>query len=71
MIRCFYKKGMIYMGKKSDAHGGNGDIFFSEDNLTATKRLRNTSTKEKINRYKREVEVMQTLQIKKIPNIVI
>ena len=58
------------MGKKSDAHGGNGDIFFSEDNLTATKRLRNTSTKEKINRYKREVEVMQTLQIKKIPNIV-
>lgn len=58
------------MGKKRDAYGGNGDIFFSEDNLTATKYLRNTSSKEKINRFKRELEVMQTFISQKVPNIV-
>ena len=58
------------MEKKRDAYGGNGDIFFSDDNLTATKCLRNRSTKEKINRYKREIDVMQSLMEKQIPNIV-
>jgi len=58
------------MGKERDAHGGNGDIYFSDDNLTATKILRNNSSTEKINRFKREVEVMQTLAERKISNIV-
>ena len=58
------------MGKKRDAHGGNGDIFFSEDHLTATKYLRNNSSTEKIRRYKRELEVMQSFIDQKIPNIV-
>ena len=58
------------MGKERDAHGGNGDIYFSDDNLTATKILRNNSSTEKINRFKREVEIMQTLAERKIPNIV-
>lgn len=58
------------MGKKRDAYGGNGDIFFSDDRLTATKCLRNRSSIEKIQRFKRETEVMQSLSVKKIPNIV-
>lgn len=58
------------MKKKSDAHGGNGDVFFDYENQTATKRLRNTSTPEKISRYKREVEVMELLREKHISNIV-
>lgn len=58
------------MGKKRDAHGGNGDIFFSEDHLTATKYLRNNSNKEKIKRYQRELEVMQSFIDRKIPNVV-
>ena len=43
------------MSKKRDAYGGNGDIFFSDDNLTATKLLRNRSSLEKIKRFKREI----------------
>jgi len=58
------------MNKKRDAYGGNGDIYFSEDNLTATKCLRNRSSIEKINRYKREVEVMKGFSQNKIDNIV-
>ena len=58
------------MKKKRDAYGGNGDIYFSDDNLTATKILRNKSTSEKINRFKREVEVMKSLANRNIPNIV-
>ena len=58
------------MRKKSDAHGGNGDVFFDYENQTATKRLRNTSTPEKISRYKREVEVMELLRERHISNIV-
>lgn len=58
------------MGKKRDAFGGNGDIFFSDDGLTATKCLRNRSSIEKIQRFKREAEVMQSLAEQKISNIV-
>ena len=58
------------MKNKRNAFGGNGDIFFSEDNLTATKILRNTSSKEKIKRFKREVDVMNALSSQHIPNIV-
>lgn len=58
------------MNKEPDAKGGNGNIYFSDDGLTAIKRLRNTSTAEKIARYKREVEVMQSLSAQGIPNIV-
>lgn len=58
------------MKKKRNAFGGNGDIYFSDDNLTATKILRNRSSIEKIERFKREVEVMNELASKHIPNIV-
>jgi len=58
------------MRKKRDAFGGNGDIFFSDDNLTATKILRNRSSPEKIERFKREVGVMKSLAERNIPNIV-
>lgn len=58
------------MSKKRDAYGGNGDIFFSDDNLTATKLLRNRSSLEKIKRFKREIEIMQMLSEKRIPNVV-
>lgn len=58
------------MNKEPDAKGGNGNVYFSEDGLTATKCLRNTSTTEKIARYKREVEVMQSLRVRSLPNIV-
>ncbi len=58
------------MRKTRDAYGGNGDIYFSDDGTTATKYLRNSSSVEKIGRYKRETEVMKELASKKIPNIV-
>ena len=58
------------MKNKRNAFGGNGDIYFSDDNLTATKILRNRSSIEKIERFKREVEVMNALASKHIPNIV-
>lgn len=58
------------MKKKRDAYGGNGDIYFSDDNLTATKILRNRSSSEKLDRFKREVEVMKSLAERNIPNIV-
>jgi len=58
------------MSNKPNAKGGNGDIYFSDDGLSATKFLRNTSSSEKVARYKREIEVMQSLQQRQIPNIV-
>lgn len=58
------------MSKKPDASGGNGDIFFDLENRTATKYLRNTSTKERTKRFRKEQEVLKEISEKKIPNIV-
>lgn len=55
---------------KPDAYGGNGDIFFSDDGKKAKKVLRNTSSREKLIRFKRELEFFQDQSKKKIPNIV-
>ena len=55
--------------KKVDVKGGNGDIIFNEDG-TATKYLRNKSSKEKIERFKKELSVLDLLSKKGIPNIV-
>lgn len=45
------------MKVKPDKQGGNSDIYFIED-LKARKYLRNTSSKEKIERFKLELEIM-------------
>ncbi|MBS3987300.1 MAG: protein kinase family protein [Erysipelothrix sp.] len=57
------------MNKKADRIGGNGDIFFT-DVGTAKKFLRNTSSIEKIQRFSKELNVVEELSKSKIPNIV-
>ena len=47
-----------------------GNIFFDEEEKTATKFLRNTSSKEKIDRFKLEQKVLKELAKEQIPNIV-
>lgn len=54
----------------ADAKGGNGDVFFDLENGTATKRLRNTSSPEKIQRFKKELDVLDNFRTIEIPNIV-
>ena len=56
--------------KKVDAKGGNGNIFFDTEEGTATKYLRNTSSKEKIERFKREQIVLSEIAMHQISNIV-
>ncbi|VYT61606.1 Serine/threonine-protein kinase PknK [Clostridium paraputrificum] len=58
------------MTKKPDVSGGNGNIFFDLENQTATKYLRNTSSKERIERFKQEQRVLKELSKKPVPNIV-
>lgn len=58
------------MNRKADIKGGNGDIIFNDNEGTATKFLRNTSTPEKISRFKRELDVLQKISKDPIPNIV-
>jgi len=58
------------MNGKPDASGGNGDVYFDHENETATKYLRNTSTKERVERFKRELKVLEQLSTNEIPNIV-
>ena len=58
------------MGKKVDKQGGNGDIVFIQETNTVRKFLRNTSTKDKIPRFKRELEIFQDICKNPIPNIV-
>lgn len=57
------------MAKKPDAKGGNGDIIYT-DAGTARKYLRNTSSPDKVLRFKRELEVLQEICKNPIPNIV-
>lgn len=58
------------MTRKADIKGGNGDVIFNEENGTARKYLRNTSTREKVSRFKQELSVFKELCKHPIPNIV-
>jgi Protein kinase domain. len=58
------------MKKKPDISGGNGNVFFDMENQTATKYLRNTSSIERIERFKLELMVLKELSTQPIPNIV-
>lgn len=58
------------MARKADVKGGNGDVVFNAETGTARKYLRNTSTAEKVSRFKRELSVFQELCKSPIPNIV-
>lgn len=57
------------MAKKPDAKGGNGDIIYTSTG-TARKYLRNTSSPDKVLRFKRELEVLQEMCKNPISNIV-
>lgn len=56
--------------KKVDAKGGNGDITFDLENGTATKYLRNTSSKDKVQRFEKELDTLMKISPIEIPNIV-
>lgn len=58
------------MARKVDVKGGNGDVIFNAETGTARKYLRNTSTAERVSRFKRELTVFQELCKNPIPNIV-
>lgn len=47
------------MARKADVKGGNGDVVFDTETGTARKYLRNTSTVEKVARFKRELAVFR------------
>lgn len=53
-----------------DKKGGNGNIYFDNEKNTATKYLRNTSSLEKIQRFRQELSVLKELNSDNIPNIV-
>lgn len=58
------------MANKLVIQGGNGNIEFNNEFGTARKYLRNTSSKDKIPRFKRELEVFQELCKTPVPNVV-
>lgn len=57
------------MNKKPDKQGGNSDIYFI-GNSRAKKYLRNTSSKEKIERFKLELEIMALFKNNHIDGII-
>lgn len=57
------------MKVKPDKKGGNSDIYFIED-LKARKYLRNTSSKEKIERFKLELEIMGLFKDKHVDGVI-
>lgn len=57
------------MKVKPDKQGGNSDIYFIED-LKARKYLRNTSSKEKIERFKLELEIMGLFKDKHVEGVI-
>lgn len=57
------------MNKKPDEKGGNSNIYFTEDSK-AKKYLRNNSSKEKIDRFKLELEIMKFFKDNPIDGIV-
>ncbi|MEG0249414.1 MAG: protein kinase [Peptostreptococcus sp.] len=58
------------MARKADVKGGNGDIIFNIEAGTARKYLRNTSTLERVQRFKRELDLFQEICKHPIPNVV-
>lgn len=58
------------MARKADVKGGNGDVVFNAEAGTARKYLRNTSTLERVQRFKRELDVFREICKRPIPNIV-
>lgn len=58
------------MARKADAKGGNGDVIFDLEKGTATKYLRNTSSKDKVIRFKNELSILNKISTIDIPNIV-
>ena len=57
------------MDKKPDKKGGNSNIYFTEDSK-AKKFLRNNSSKEKIDRFKLELEIMRFFKDNPIDGVV-
>lgn len=57
------------MNKKPDEKGGNSNIYFTEDSK-AKKYLRNNSSKEKIDRFKLELEIMRYFKDNPIDGVV-
>lgn len=57
------------MDKKPDEKGGNSNIYFIEDSK-AKKFLRNNSSKEKIDRFKLELEIMRFFKDNPIDGVV-
>ena len=57
------------MYKKPDEKGGNSNIYFTEDSK-AKKFLRNNSSKEKIDRFKLELEIMRFFKDNPIDGVV-
>ena len=57
------------MTKKPDEKGGNSNIYFTEDSK-AKKYLRNNSSKEKIDRFKLELEIMRFFKDNPIDGVV-
>lgn len=57
------------MDKKPDEKGGNSNIYFTEDSK-AKKFLRNNSSKEKIDRFKLELEIMRYFKDNPIDGVV-
>lgn len=62
-------QGEIIIKVKPDKQGGNSDIYFIED-LKARKYLRNTSSKEKIERFKLELEIMGLFKDKHVDGVI-
>lgn len=58
------------MARKADVKGGNGDVIFDLENGTAKKYLRNTSSIDKVQRFEKELKLLNQIGILKIPNIV-
>ncbi len=58
------------MARKVDAKGGNGDVIFDLEKGTAKKYLRNTSSKDKVQRFEKELNLLDEISTLDIPNIV-
>lgn len=58
------------MARKVDAKGGNGDVIFDLEKGTAKKYLRNTSSKDKVQRFEKELTLLNEISTLDIPNIV-
>ena len=51
------------MARKADAKGGNGDVFFDLEKGIARKYLRNTSSVDKVQRFERELKLLNEISV--------